>query len=79
MVVLKGEIMKMNCLVIEDNVLEIINELQQQLESGVVCCRCGNKCESQTTCALSMKNLLTDIKIFKEAYQKQNEEEIPKV
>ena len=68
--------MKMDCIVIENNILELINEIEQQLSSGVTCCKCKNPCdksnENITRCAMSMKNLLTDISIFKKMYIEHN-------
>lgn len=67
--------MKMDCIVIENNILELINEIEQQLSSGVTCCKCKNPCdksESISRCSMSMKNLLTDISIFKKMYIEHN-------
>ena len=68
--------MKMDCIVIENNILELINEIEQQLSSGVTCCKCKNPCnkseDSISRCSMSMKNLLTDISIFKKMYIEHN-------
>lgn len=65
--------MKMDCIVIENNILELINEIEQQLSSGVTCCKCKEPCNKEgTRCAVAMKNLLTDINIFKKAYIEHN-------
>ena len=68
--------MKMDCIVIENNILELINEIEQQLSSGVTCCKCKNPCnkseDSISRCSMSMKNLLTDISIFKKSYIEHN-------
>ena len=66
--------MKMNCLLIEDDVMEILQELEHQLDSGIICCRCEHKCDGSGRCALSKKNLLTDLKIFKDSYMKQQDD-----
>lgn len=66
--------MKMDCIVIENNILELINEIETQLSSGVTCCKCKEPCNKETMskCAMSMKNLLTDISIFKKSYIEHN-------
>lgn len=64
--------MKMNCLLIEDDVMELVHELQEQLTSGVVCCKCPNPCDKSGRCAIALKNLITTTKLFEEAYVSQN-------
>ena len=64
--------MKMNCLLIEDDVMELVHELQEQLTSGVVCCKCPNPCDKTGRCAIALKNLITTTKLFEEAYVAQN-------
>lgn len=65
-----------SCLVIEDNILELLEEVETQLGKGIICCKCKNPCEKNNRCALAMKNLLTDIDIFKKAYIMNNPEEV---
>lgn len=64
----------MNCVLIEDNVLQFLDEIEKQMVKKLVCCKCPNPCNGETSrCARSMKNLLTDIHLFKESYQKHND------
>ena len=64
---------RMNCILIEDNVLEFLDETMQQMSKGLVCCKCPNPCDKTTTrCAVAMKNLLTDINMFVDSYKKHN-------
>ena len=63
---------RVNCIVMEDNIIEFLDEIETQLGKGIVCCKCKNPCEKNTRCAMAMKNLLTDIKLFMEAYQEVN-------
>lgn len=70
----KGDNMeRVNCMVIENDILEFLDEAEQQLSTGVVCCKCKNPCEKDTKCAMAMKNLLTDIRLFKETYKERTE------
>ena len=65
---------RMNCVLIEDNVLEFLDEIEKQMQKKLVCCKCPNPCNSQgSRCAVAMKNLLTDIHIFMQAYKKHND------
>lgn len=68
---------RMNCVVIEDNILEFLDEIQNQLSKGIVCCKCKNPCKEETPsrCSVAMKNLLTDINIFIKAYSENNPKE----
>lgn len=66
---------RVNCILIEDDVLEMLDEVQKQMEKGLICCKCSNPCEKNTRCAAAMKNLLTDIHMFVDAYAKRNEPE----
>lgn len=61
-----------SCILIEDNVLEFLDETEKQMSKGLVCCKCPNPCDKTGKCALAMKNLLVDIKMFVEAYKKHN-------
>lgn len=63
---------RMNCIVMEDNILELMDEIDKQMNSGLVCCKCPNPCNKDSRCALAMKNLLTDIHMFVDAYRKHN-------
>ena len=64
-----------NCILIEDNVLEFLDEIEKQMSKGLVCCKCPNPCEKNGKCALAMKNLLVDIHMFVEAYKEHNFQE----
>lgn len=65
---------RMNCVLIEDNVLEFLDEIEKQIQKKLVCCKCPNPCNSEgSRCAVAMKNLLTDIHIFMQAYKKHND------
>ena len=65
---------RMNCVLIEDNVLEFLDEIEKQMQKKLVCCICPNPCNSEgSRCAVAMKNLLTDIHIFMQAYKKHND------
>lgn len=65
---------RMNCVLIEDNVLEFLDEIEKQIQKKLVCCKCPNPCNSDgSRCAVAMKNLLTDIHIFMQAYKKHND------
>lgn len=68
---------RLNCVVIEDNILEFLDEIQQQMEKGIICCKCKKPCEAEgnSRCRMAMKNLLTDINIFKKAYTEVNVDE----
>ena len=68
---------RVNCIVIEDNILEFLDEIQNQLSKGIVCCKCQNPCKESPTskCAMAMKNLLTDIGIFIKTYSELNPKE----
>ena len=64
----------MNCVLIEDNALEFLDEIEKQMQKKLVCCKCPNPCNSEgSRCAVAMKNLLTDIHIFMQAYKKHND------
>ena len=65
---------RLNCVLIEDNVLEFLDEIEKQMQKKLVCCKCPNPCNSEgSRCAVAMKNLLTDIHIFMQAYKKHND------
>lgn len=65
---------RMNCVLIEDNALEFLDEIEKQMQKKLVCCKCPNPCNSEgSRCAVAMKNLLTDIHIFMQAYKKHND------
>ena len=65
---------RMNCVLIEDNVLEFLDEIEKQMQKKLVCCKCPNPCNIEgSRCAVAMKNLLTDIHIFMQAYKKHND------
>ena len=65
---------RMNCVLMEDNVLEFLDEIEKQMQKKLVCCKCPNPCNSEgSRCAVAMKNLLTDIHIFMQAYKKHND------
>ena len=65
---------RMNCVLIEDNVLEFLDEIEKQMQKKLVCCKCPNPCNSEgSRCAVAMKNLLTDINIFMQDYKKHND------
>lgn len=66
---------RLNCVVMEDNILEFLDEIEQQLSKGVICCKCKNPCDTNTKCKITMKNLLTDINMFKNAYLEKNPKE----
>lgn len=68
---------RVNCVVLEDNILEFLDEIQTQMEKGIICCKCKQPCDSDnmSKCKMAMKNLLTDINIFKKAYSEVNIEE----
>ena len=61
-----------SCVIIEDNIMEFLDEIETQLSKGIICCKCTNPCEKNTKCAVAMKNLLTDIELFKKAYSEVN-------
>lgn len=63
------------CVILEDNILEFLDEIENQLGKGIICCKCKNPCEKNTKCAMAMKNLLTDIGIFIKAYSEVNPKE----
>lgn len=65
---------RLNCVVIEDDILEFLDEVEKQLGKGIICCKCQNPCEKTSRCAVAMKNLLTDIRMFKESYKEHNPE-----
>jgi len=64
---------RVNCVIIENNVLEFLDEIETQMTKKLICCKCPKPCEGETRCAMAMKNLLTDIHMFQDAYKKQNE------
>ena len=65
---------RMNCVLIEDNVLEFLDEIEKQMQKKLVCCKCPNPCNSEgSRCGVAMKNLLTNIHIFMQAYKKHND------
>lgn len=68
---------RLNCVVIEDNILEFLDEIQQQINKGIICCKCKNPCDATmgTKCRIAMKNLLTDINMFEKAYSERNPKE----
>ena len=73
---------RLNCVLIEDNVIEFLEEVQEQMNKKLVCCKCPNPCNSDgSRCSVAMKNLLTDIHMFLDSYKKQNnleeKEELP--
>ena len=62
-----------NCVLIEDDVLEFLDEIQKQMDKKLVCCKCPNPCGSDSSrCAVAMRNLLTDIHMFVTSYKKHN-------
>ena len=63
---------RMSCVVLEDNILEFLNEIETQMGKGIICCKCEKPCDKNTRCAVAMKNLLTDIELFKKAYSERN-------
>lgn len=67
---------KRNCIIMDDNIIELLNEVEQQMKKGIVCCKCQNPCNKEgiksSRCSLSMKNLLVDIGLFKDAYEEFN-------
>lgn len=64
---------RVNCVLIEDNVIEFLEEVQEQMNKKLVCCKCPNPCNSEgSRCSVAMKNLLTDIHMFLDSYKKQN-------
>lgn len=63
---------KMKCLIIEDNVIEILDEIEEQITKDLICCSCAHPCDKKSKCSIAMKNLLTDIRIFKESYIQVN-------
>lgn len=63
---------RLNCVVLEDNILEFLDEIEKQMNQKIICCKCKNPCEDNTRCRIAMKNLLTDINIFKNAYLERN-------
>ena len=65
----------MKCLIIEDNILEILDEIEEQMKKDIICCKCKEPCNKNSKCSMAMKNLLTDIGIFKQAYSEINEKE----
>lgn len=75
---------RMNCILIEDDILEILDAVHEQIQKNLVCCKCPTPCDKTTRCALAMKNLQTDIHMFVDAYRKHNkieeteEEDTPK-
>jgi hypothetical protein len=65
---------RVNCVLIEDNVIEFLEEVQEQMSKKLVCCKCPNPCGGDgSRCAIAMKNLLTDIHMFLDSYKKQND------
>ena len=64
---------RLNCIVIENDILEFLDEIETQLSKKLVCCKCTHPCDGSSRCAMAMKNLLTDLSIFDETYRKQNE------
>lgn len=65
-----------SCVVIEDNILEFLDEIETQLGKGIICCKCQNPCDKKSRCAVAMRNLLTDIDLFKKSYSEVNKVEI---
>ena len=63
---------RMKCVVIEDNILEFLDEIETQLTNGVICCKCKKPCNQNGKCSVAMKNLLTDINMFRKAYTERN-------
>lgn len=62
-----------NCVLIEDDVLEFLDEIQKQMDKKLVCCKCPNPCGSDNSrCAVAMRNLLTDIHMFVDSYKRHN-------
>lgn len=65
---------RLNCVLIEDNVLEFLDEIEKQIQKKLVCCKCPNPCNSDSSrCSVAMKNLLTDIHMFQLAYKQHND------
>lgn len=68
---------RLNCVLIEDNILEFLDEIQGQISKGIVCCKCPNPCDKTSTrCSVAMKNLLTDIGMFTNSYIQRNPQEV---
>jgi len=68
---------RMNCVVMEDNIMEFLNEIESQMSKGIICCKCKTPCnvDSISKCKMAMKNLLTDIGLFRKAYSEVNIDE----
>jgi len=62
----------MQCLIIEDKILELLKEVKAQITTGMVCENCPNKCNQDGRCAMSMANLMVDIQIFEQSYMKHH-------
>lgn len=60
----------MQCLLVKDELLELLKQVKLQIISGQVCENCPNKCEQNGRCAMSMANLMTDIQLFEQSYTK---------
>lgn len=69
---------RVNCVIIADDVLEFLDEIEKQMTKKLICCKCPNQCSGEDTrCAMAMKNLLTDIHLFQDAYKTHNKIEKP--
>ena len=58
----------MHCVVLENDILKFIEEIENQLKKEVICGKCKKPCDKNTRCAVAMKNLLTDVELFRKAY-----------
>lgn len=60
----------MNSILVKDKIIELLSQVKEEIKSGVCCETCHHKCEQKGRCAVAMSNLMMDIQMFENSYQK---------
>ena len=60
----------MECLLVKDEILALLSQVKEHIKKGSCCETCPNKCGQDGRCAVAMSNLMIDIQMFENSYQK---------
>lgn len=60
----------MNCVLVKNEILELLNEVKEHIKKGTCCETCPHQCGQNGRCAMAMSNLMIDIQMFENSYQK---------
>ena len=61
----------MNCVLVKDELLELLKEVKTHIINGTCCETCSTPCGHTGRCAMAMSNLMVDIQMLENSYQKQ--------